>query len=539
VNLQNMAKPTWIVPLRRREHKWLALLLLVAWSVRIALVLRGGQEFFPDEGRYRRAWTMLQDWPQEGSTGTLKTLLGQGDHLGFTMLSSFVAVGHNLVIRATGLPPSPESFRATIWLPALVLSLASVASILMTYSLARRMGAERGEALVAAFLMSCAATMGYYCRHLFPYDASLALALVALWVALAPEPSRRSLAACGLLCCASFLVYNGYWLLNLVVLVVQTAYHVKSRQVATRRAMITGMAFFTPLALLHLTSMVMGARGYLNTLIRFGKTATQGDFAEGWSLPWEYLWSAEHGLLVVWAAGVAAAAWLVAHRSRQSSRHRAPCLHGRCAGPAHLPTLRVGARCGLHVQRVTLWLVLLVAIYALMILFSNGLAKIVVYGRLVRQLVPLLCLITAWTVMQLVVRQPRLKKLAMVGGVLLVFQAGWNLARPFAQRFPDDVLREVTAAYGNVPRDRTIFGPANRPAERLPGASEFVLLNAEFLYPVTEVKPPPAGEVLLRAPHPEQFLPYQYEAFTPEERQRMRSNDISMRLIATGRRTDL
>jgi hypothetical protein len=237
-------------------------------------------------------------------------------------------------------------------------------------------------------------------------------------------------------------------------------------------------------------------------LIRFGKTATQGDFAEGWRLPWEYLWYAEHGLLAAWCAGVAAAAWVIGRRRSSAT------------------------------ERAVLWMIILAAVYALMILFSNGLAKVVVYGRLARQLVPLLCLITAWATMQLVARWPRLRKPAIVTGALLVLQAGWNLSQPFAQRFPDDVLREVTATYGKVAQDQTILGPATRPSRRSPDdAPGLVLLNAGLLYPVSQVKPPPAGKILLRAAHPQEFLPYQYEAFTPEERLRLRSNDISMRLI--------
>ena len=42
------------------------------------------------------------------------------------------------------------------------------------------------------------------------------------------------------------------------------------------------------------------------------------------------------------------------------------------------------------------------------------------------------------------------KKATLAAALLLVVQAGGNLARPFAQRFPDDVLREVTRPFGLV-----------------------------------------------------------------------------------------
>jgi hypothetical protein len=43
--------------------------------------------------------------------------------------------------------------------------------------------------------------------------------------------------------------------------------------------------------------------------------------------------------------------------------------------------------------------------------------------------------------------------------------------------------------------------------------------------------PPTEGVVLLARPHPLQFLPYQYEGYTPAERAALRAIDIRMRLV--------
>jgi len=43
---------------------------------------------------------------------------------------------------------------------------------------------------------------------------------------------------------------------------------------------------------------------------------------------------------------------------------------------------------------------------------------------------------------------------------------------------------------------------------------------------------------VMRFPHPQQFLPYQYEGLRPTERQVLRGGDISMRLIDIGAPVD-
>ena len=86
------------------------------------------------------------------------------------------------------------SLEDTYWLGAIVLSLASVAVIGMTYLVARRAGADEPEALIAALLVSGCATMTFYSRHLVPYDSALALALAALYIGLKPENVRQNVA---------------------------------------------------------------------------------------------------------------------------------------------------------------------------------------------------------------------------------------------------------------------------------------------------------------------------------------------------------
>ena len=63
-----------------------------------------------------------------------------------------------------------------------------------------------------------------------------------------------------------------------------------------------------------------------------------------------------------------------------------------------------------------------------------------------------------------------------------------------------------------------------------------VFENARHLYPGPEpVLIPPGYHEVVVAPHPLQFVPYQYEGYTAQERQVLRSEDIRMRAFAPRR----
>ena len=119
----------------------------------------------------------------------------------------------------------------------------------------------------------------------------------------------------------------------------------------------------------------------------------------------------------------------------------------------------------------------------------------------------------------------------------LALQVAWNFRQPLQQRFPRDVIAEITAKYGPVDRDMTLEGP---PLINPHEPSRWVLLNAQHLYHPRAPRPPlPSGILeVMRFPHPLQFVPYQYEGFDPMERQVLRNADIAMRLIDIGMPVD-
>ena len=478
----------------------LLLLLAVASLLRLMLVVQGGQLYWPDERLYTQVLDIF-DLHQGHWFDILKALFSTQDHLGFALISAPIAaiqfaIGHALSRSGDGL----------MLLPGIVLSQASVASIALVYASARRAGRERNEALIAAALMASATTMFYYARHLLPYDAALALGLLALWCGVGS--SRRDSLMCGAAASAAFITYNGYWLLVASVLLLHIVHEGRTTVRSTvMRALYAAVGFAAVPAAIVLIELLTGAPLMFSGMRRLAETVSDGYAPEGFSVPWAYLWHAEHALLLAW---IGAALFVVVGRTGWNSRRR---------------------------HTAAMWVLAAVFIYLALGCSSAIFHVFVVMGRQARQVVPFLCLATAAAAVELLERRRWPSWIVVAGVIALVAQTGWNFRQPLQQRFPRDVIAEITTKYGPIDFENTIEGP---PLTHDHVESRWVLLNAQHLYNPRTPRPPLPSSIVevMRFRHPQQFLPYQYEGLRPTERQVLRSSDISMRLIDIGAPVD-
>ena len=513
-------------PLTRLEQGALLGLLLGASALlRVVLVLRGGQRYWPDEVRFLRSWELLARVLAGEWAAAIDQLAGTPDHTGFSLAGLVPAWVQASVLWLVGEPIDLLAIERSLRVPALLLSMASVAIVALVFAIARRVGAGMGEALLAAGLAAGANTLFYHSRHLLPYDAALSLALASLWVGLVRRPGLRRSLASGLLAGGALLIYHGYW----VSVAMVGALHVAAGEAALRERVQRALGFTAGLVTLPLlltaASVLRGLPFYPAAIADFSRlAATQSDMSEGWSLPFAYLWHAEHGLAIAWAVGALAALHLGLRRSDEVR------------------------------PRARLWLCALAGIYLALVALSVGLDRIGVFGRSVRQIVPFACLASAVPAAAWLRSGPRARRLGLAVGLLLALQSAWNFATPLAQAFPAGVLSEVARDHGFVARDVTVTGTstwdvpsvpwpaaapgpdtsAPRPDSSAPGpdtSARLVLLNAQHLYPVRGARLLPPGVVLRSWRHPLEFPPYQYEGYTPRERAILRNARISMRLV--------
>lgn len=469
-------------------------LLLASSLARLAIAVQGGQLYWPDERLYTQVIDIF-DLHRGQPMAIARAFLGRQEHFGFAFISAGPAwvqlqLGHALSRSGNGL----------MVLPALLLSQISVLAVGLVYAIARRAGRPQNEALLAAGLAASSTTLFYYARHLLPYDSALCLGLLSLWWALGDR--RRDAVGCGLFGALAFVTYNGYWLLVGAAMTMH-ALRGAHRSVGevVRRGLLTAGGFLLVPLVVTLLQVMVGAPSLVGGMQRLAGTVTDGYAPEGFRVTWEFLWHAEHGLLALWLA-----ATLFVALGGASWR-----TDGRAAAWQ--------------------WLGGAVFVYVGLAMTSAVLHVFVVMGRQSRQVVPFLCLATAATIIEVYRRWTwRPWMVALATGVLVV-QVGANFATPIRQRFPRDVVSEITAKYGPVDHALSLEGP---PLNNPHAESRWVLLNAQHLYHPRTEAPAPPGVELMRFPHPLEFLPYQYEGFEPMERQVLRRFDISMRLIDRG-----
>jgi hypothetical protein len=341
--------------------------------------------------------------------------------------------------------------------------------------------------------MAASNTAFYYSRHFLPYDCAICAALCASIVALRPPTFRRAL-LCGVLLGGTYQLYNGYWYL---VPIIWSVHFITCR--SCRSLSIVSAAAGAATAVVPIiVGLSYGGSAYLATLRSFAGSATMGLFAEGWSLPWEYLWTSERGLGVAVFGCILASASLALFQRKRVPRW----VCGTAAA--------------------------LVAAYGLLVLFSNGCHVFVVYARTVKPFIPLICLLGGWAAYRLL---NSARYLTPVAVVLVVCAATLSFWPHFSRVFPFEVETAVLRNWGSPKRTLSIAGtfysfsrwPVNRP--------DLALVNARELYPVRNYVGYPAGKAIFRVEHPLAYRPFQYECHTPRERHELRNHDISIQLI--------
>ncbi len=498
--------------LNMRAPQFLLILMLVAYLLRLLLIVNGGQFYFPDEGRYqRRSVRAVDSLFQADFRSAIDKVLAYDKHHGFTAVGLVPAIVHRAVFY---LRPAPGYTWTTYWLgrdndyriSALIFAIPSVLSIGMVYLLARRAGAGETEALIAAFLLAASNTFFIFSKHFLPYDSSLLIGLAALWLAIpGQQTSVKHAIAVGIATFLCVWVYFGHITLVLMIAMIFCAYLAPNLRAAAIRAF--GMAIGALLIAMPLflySSFVLDI-DIVSEAIIFSGTVSQGEYSEGSVFPILYLGNAEAGVALFWMIGVIVAAGMLA-RQPQS------------------PDL----------QRVKLWFACLIVLYLLMVLFSAGLQIFVVYGRIARTLVPFLVMLSAFVFAPWLTNRGK-KAFAVFVGVISILALA-NFLPAIRQEYYIEIANRSRQEYGQLSYESTLNDPASTVGVygKENPLGRYKLLNAGYFYPITEMTDLPDGEVLKKVVHPFNHRPWQYEGMTPEMRDIINRDGLYIWLIDKG-----
>jgi hypothetical protein len=360
----------------------------------------------------------------------------------------------------------------------LFFSLFSILNIWLVWRICRTTGAGEFESLMAAVFCALSNSWLYYARHFVPYDAAMTFGLVSVLLAVAEPSTLKNSFLGGLSAFGAFFMYCGYWTLAAFGLIILAIPRPFSFRRCVQQGAASAAGFIIPMVIL-IGSSALFHGNLLGSFISFSQSAVQGDFHEGWRLPAAYFWHSEHCILPIWITACILCVWKWSKGSVE--------------------------------KRVVYWIAGIVFIYGCLALFSNGFKMFVVYGRLARQLVPFFCLISAYffSVLAKFSMKRSWKPIALAS--FIIIQAACNFYRPLVQVFPADFLKKSSKMADDSGKYRLLF--------------------VEHIYPAPQRVSLPPYEIILMSPHPLQFLPYQYEGYTPAQRAALRSTDISMKLV--------
>ena len=457
-----------------------AAVVMVSAGLRVWLVLSGGQYFWPDEKRYLGARTLLA--AVRGEPGALKDALDEPSSLFFRTVGLVPAE----IERLTG--PHPHT-------PALVYGACSLVSIWLVAAIARRLDATRDETFIAALLAASSTALLYWSRHLTGYDLALMCGLFAVFVGVRRTGSAVRSVVTGVWAVTAFLAYAGAWPLAAAVCAIHVADATDIRH-GLRRTVFASAGVAAVVAA-TVTAFRLAGISWIGALSTFSGKVTQGDLAEGWRLPFAYLWHAEHLLVIAWALALAWCGWHMFLTVLVTTRN------------SQIPMSRPAVRAPQD-RLIRAGVVGVLCIYAALAISSSVLHRFVVYGRLSRPLVPFLCLVSAAAVGRLLHRTTDKARRAVLTMFVLAItvQAGFNFRIPLQQEFPAEFIARA---------QRSTPGP-------------HVFVNARHLYPGPEPVEIKSGyREVASAAHPLEFRPYQYEGYTADERQALRTTDIRMR----------
>lgn len=451
----------------------IAAVLLIALLMRWILIFQGGQYYFSDEQRYLTSRDVVQYLFQGKLNEAISQLFVLPEHLGYKILGI--------------IPASLEHFTGvSLVLPAMFFSLFSALNLYLIFLLSQRISGESNEAFFALIISTLSQSLFYYSRHLMPYDVAMSFALLSLYIGLSDRPTVKDSLICGIcgLCC--FVTYNGYWTLVGLVMIIHALRNSKSFVDIVQKCFFLTVGFFLPL----LGLIVVAARVGINLLTEyqsFAQTVTQGYFDEGWKLPFAYFWHTEHFLFVVLIL-LSVFAILTWKKYRAAS--------------------------------VILWAGSILFVYVCLVIPSVFLHRFVVYGRLARQMMPFLILLSATGLMKISQSGSLGHKLMLLVLGFLFVQGMWNFNISYGVFYPKDFVVDAQARFSdfNFSPKRFAFG-----APSICENKGYAMQNAKYFLTVPEATQPIPGTILMSALHPVNFLPYQYEGYTPEQRRAFRN----------------
>ncbi len=355
-----------------------------------------------------------------------------------------------------------------------------------------------------------------YIRHALPYDTSLLIYLYLFNKVFTlldeKEISIKTLVTTGFLSFIGYLVYPGYSTSLLILVSIFFFYKLDTTNYSNKikQTVYMGIGILVCLVVTEVISRYAGTT-YIGQVIHLSNTIKQGSFNESFSFIFKYLFEVEQltGILLIASIFIT-------------------------FGILLLKRLRI-----VQLLNSKLYLFIIISLFIFLLYAGAGyfFHKVVLYGRLLHQYIPLICIIFAFTFFSLIPKS-KVNLFLLVIIITITIDSFFKLSLLNKYSYPRDMVWEAK----NIKKPINIkliseydnYWPSFTKSEQL----EFSLLagvvgdtmyitNAFIFHPMNDLKKyhpfkkTSNMKFLKSAPHFLTYIGYQYEGYNIEERKNL------------------
>ena len=486
----------------------LIIFLSFLFVLRLPFIFKG-RHFFVDEDRYYLSFSSLKVL-LEGDFKQAVLFLFSGHGRPFFILLGIIPAALQFLLKPFYFPPESgltiESASNVLFDPitpsyfdvvSLCNLLVSMAICWMLFRIWRRFIKDEKILFLGITIYALLCNSNLYIRHLFPYEYSLLLFLFAIDIALDVK-KMKGVFFVGILSALGFSCYPGYALMSFFPGVLLFS---KGKFWDSIRACFFYVLGFSMIIFVWQMLSVWEGTSYIAHCRKLSNSIIQGDNFESLLFLFNYFLDVEKIigvlLLILFAVG--------------------------CG---------VSVKANKNVQlRVLLWTA--VGCYLFYALVGIVFHKVVMYGRLVHMYVPFI-------ILGALVFLDQLRNVSWKRGLVIVLYissivsffmyAPQYYSLTYPREFRYSIVKEI--------RNKKYWGRGTRQKPFDPNSTNqkiVLFYDAWFLYPIAEDIYPIPSEIngfklLKQASHPQEFLAYQYEGLSREERKRFRERNYEMRV---------
>ncbi len=501
----------------RNLDSWLFILVLACTFIKILLVGKGLLAF-PDETRVFASANMLRNGIEGNLQQVIVDLFSTNGRPGEVLLN-LIPVSIQYI---TGQLFNLSTFQSSNTWPFFLFNFITYLGILwFHYKIAFLLFKKKRHALLSVLLLVCLVNGYIYLRHALPYDKSLVIFYFLIYRFLSYKDvyKTKNLIAYGALAFFGFLVYPGYIISYIIVSAFFFFFRLKRKNVQQHLKKIAVFALGGGILFLMFELLSRaGGVSYLAISSTLSNTIIQGDFSESFSFIISYLYEVEGVLGILILIGVVL---YVLHGF----------IHFQKTFMDFNDPLMI-----LTILIIGLWFAYACAGYVF--------HKVTFYGRLIHQFIPLMCLITVsvfsiwisskkWGVLSVIV----LTGISVFSFLprfidYLSYDYPKDVAWSFEDNHPDILFTEHCEAGESW----SMLNNYNEQHATATVSKMYHIVNACFFYPivkpetVTTYVPPQKNELLIEVPYFQNFIAYQFEGLSPEQRRRLQAMDLKIKI---------